>query len=206
MPKSPPADTLHLHHWVERLHAGDLIAGNELLHAVGGRLEWLARKMLRGRPAVRRWVDTDDVLQNALLRLLQALRIVRPDSMRAFYGLAAEEIRRELLDLARRFYGPWGVGANYAGHEEVRRNPAALDPPAPEEQDELERWCAFHEEVAGLPAEEREVVGLIFYHGWKQAEVARLFQIHVRTVQRRWSSALATLHRRLSEGGWMSEA
>ena len=57
-----------------------------------------------------------------------------------------------------------------------------------------------------MPAEEREVVGLIFYHGWKQAKVARFFNVQVRTVQRRWKSALATLHRRLIEGGFMPEA
>ena len=44
-------------------------------------------------------------------------------------------------------------------------------------------------EVEKLPAEEREVVGLIFYHGWKQAEVADLFGISERTVRRRWESA-----------------
>ena len=206
-PQCPPADTLHLHHWVERLRAGDSTGGDELLRAVARRLEGLARRMLRGRPAVRRWADTDDVLQNALLRLLRALRTVRPDSMRSFYGLAAEVVRRELLDLARHFYGPEGLGANCASHEEVQENPAALDPPAPlEAADELETWCAFHVEVAGLAPDEREVVGLIFYHGWKQAEVARLLQVQVRTVQRRWKSALATLHRRLIQGGWMPEA
>src|SRR5262249_31686133 len=30
----------------------------------------------------------------------------------------------------------------------------------------LERWAAFHEAVETLPAEQREVVGLTFYHGW----------------------------------------
>ena len=65
----------------------------------------------------------------------------------------------------------------------------------------MEKWAAFHEEVARLPAEEREVVGLVFYHGWKQAEVAELFGVTVRTVQRWWESAMRTLHGRLQEGG-----
>ena len=45
-----------------------------------------------------------------------------------------------------------------------------------------------------LPAEEREVVGLIFYHGWEQAKVAELFQVNERTVRRRWQSAMLKLH------------
>jgi DNA-directed RNA polymerase specialized sigma24 family protein len=43
-------------------------------------------------------------------------------------------------------------------------------------------------------AEEREVVSLLFYHGWKQAEVAELLGVTVRTVQRRWQAALVKLH------------
>ena len=59
---------------------------------------------------------------------------------------------------------------------------------------DLERWTAFHGEVEKLPVEEREVVGLIFYHGWSQPEVAELFRCTVRTVQRRWKAAMLKLH------------
>ena len=45
---------------------------------------------------------------------------------------------------------------------------------------------------------EREVVGLVFYHGWTQAQVAELFQVDVRTVRRWWESALVKLHRELN--------
>jgi DNA-directed RNA polymerase specialized sigma24 family protein len=48
--------------------------------------------------------------------------------------------------------------------------------------------------VADLPTEEREIVGLIFYHGWTQAAVAELFQANERTVRRRWEAALLRLH------------
>jgi RNA polymerase sigma-70 factor (ECF subfamily) len=80
---------------------------------VCGRLERLARKMLRRFPGVHRWAETGDVLQNALLRLLRALQEVRPESVRGFFGLVAEQMRRELLDLARHFCGPQGLGARH---------------------------------------------------------------------------------------------
>src|SRR5262249_22408836 len=64
-------------------------------------LERLARQMLRSFPAVRQREQPDDVLQSALLRLTRALRAVRPCSTADFFGLAAEQVRRELLDLAR---------------------------------------------------------------------------------------------------------
>src|SRR5947208_1243011 len=92
--------------------AGDGAAVDGLLRHCGERLTRLARRMLGDYPRVHRWADTDDVLQNALLRLLNALRDVKPDTPRAFLALAALQIRRELIDLARKYYGPEGMGAD----------------------------------------------------------------------------------------------
>jgi RNA polymerase sigma factor (sigma-70 family) len=44
-----------------------------------------------------------------------------------------------------------------------------------------------------LPAEEREVVGLTFYHGWTQAQIAELFGVDERTIRRRWRAACLRL-------------
>jgi RNA polymerase sigma-70 factor (ECF subfamily) len=126
---------------------------------------------------------------------------VKPESTRAFFGLAAEQMRRELLDLARHYYGPEGEGAN---HDSVAPRPddsrPALDPPAPNSTSaDLERWARFHEEAERLPVREREVVGLIFYHGWTQAQVAELFHKDVRTIRRWLESALVKLHRELND-------
>jgi RNA polymerase sigma-70 factor (ECF subfamily) len=196
----PSLRTAQLHHYLERMRAGDLPARDELLRRVCGQLERLARRMLRNFPAVRRWVETGDVLQNAVLRLLRALQEVRPESVREFFGLAATQMRRELLDLARHFQGPEGLGANHASHGEHGSWPARFEPAdrAPDEAD-LERWRAFHEEVARLPEEEREVVGLRFYHDWGVAEIADSLQVSPATVKRRWQSALRRLYQRLAE-------
>ncbi len=196
-----PARTTRLLACLDRMQAGDQAAREELLLAFGGRLERLARKMLRRFPGVRRWAQTGDVLQNSLLRLLRALEQVRLTTTREFFSLAAEQMRRELLDLARHFNGPHGLGANY--DSQARKDPSATgadDPPdRTEDADELERWCAFHQEVERLPVEEREVVGLIYYHGWKQTEVAELLDVTVRTVQRHWQKAMVKLHGRLRD-------
>jgi RNA polymerase sigma-70 factor (ECF subfamily) len=190
-----PGQTAYMLACVDRMQAGDQAARDELVRGFGVRLERLARKMLRRFPRVGRWVETDDVLQNALLRLLRALQEIRPTSTAELFHLAAEQIRRELLDLARHFYGPHGEGAHHASlPPETTSSGPALDPQdRDDDARELERWLAFHEGVASLPTEEREVVGLIFYHGWTQAEVADLFRVTVRTVQRRWQSALLKL-------------
>jgi RNA polymerase sigma-70 factor (ECF subfamily) len=185
--------------WLDRMRAGDLSARDALIRGFQGRLELLARKMVGREPRVARWVGVEDVLQNALIRLLRALESVQPDSTRAFFGLATEQLRRELLDLARHYYGPEGEGANHESTPLLDDGGRpGLEPSAPDPAtSDLERWTRFHEEVTRLPDREREVVGLVFYHGWTQAQVAELFQVEVRTVRRWWESALVKLHREL---------
>jgi RNA polymerase sigma-70 factor (ECF subfamily) len=152
--------------------------------------------MLQRYPSVGRWVEVEDVLQASLVRLLRALESVHPSSTRAFFGLAAEQMRRELLDLSRHFYGPQGDGANIASLEnDPGETRSGLEPADGDYDSDLEEWCEFHQEVARLPQRGREVVGLIYYHGWTQGQVAELFQVNVRTVRRWWESALVELHR-----------
>jgi RNA polymerase sigma factor (sigma-70 family) len=191
--------TARMHHLVDRIQQGDESARDELLLSVCNNLERLARKMLKRYPAVQRWEETGDVLQNALMRLLRALKEIKPPSVRDFFGLAAEQIRRELLDLARHYRGKKGLGTNLTPHgDSIIRNDEL--PVKADEGENLERWHDFHVAVQQLPAEEREVIGLVFYHGWTQLQIAELFQTSERTIRRRWQSACLKLDQ-LIEGG-----
>ncbi|MBY0228493.1 MAG: sigma-70 family RNA polymerase sigma factor [Gemmataceae bacterium] len=203
MDRSPqPVDelpTAYMSNLVDRWRAGDRDAANELLTRVGGRLQGIARRMLRRFPGVQRWEDADDVVSEATLRLLRALQAVKPESMRAFYGLATEQIRRQLLDLARHYYGPQGMGTHHESNLHLENSGGDLVPRKElaipgEDFDEAERWAAFHEAVEKLDAEEREVFGLTFYHGWGQKEIGELIQKDERTVRRRWRKACLELH------------
>ncbi len=194
-----PSQTARLQRCLDDLRRGDLTARDELLRHVAGRLERLTRKMLRSYPGVQRWAQTDDVLQNALLRLLRALGDVQPATVRDFFGLATVQIRRELLDLARHFQGPLGLAVNQASQEAVPEQPDPTHEPSA-----LAEWREFHEQVATLPEEQREVVGLLFYQGLTQEEAAVLLGVAVRTLQRRWRAALLRLSEAV-EGGWPGE-
>ncbi len=191
--------TQELQGLLDRMQAGDRGARDELFHRVGCRLERLTRKMLKEFPRVRRWAQTDDVLQSALIRLLRALEEVHPASVREFFALTTEQIRRELIDLARHYFGPRGPGAKHAsrggGDEALAYEPAEQS----REPSDLAVWCEFHEQVNRLPAEEREVVGLLYYQELPQAEAAAVLGVTVRTVQRRWHSALLNLHEILKD-------
>lgn len=180
---------------LDRVRTGDGGALNELIRLTAERLETLTRRMLRDYPRVRRWAQTDDVLQNALIRLCRALQQVKPDGVRAFFALATTQIRRELLDLARHYSGPENPAAHHESWPaDPTRGPIDHSDPA-DDPVELSDWCDFHNQAAALPDDEREVFGLLFYQGLSQDDAADVLGVSVRTIQRRWQAAMLALHR-----------
>lgn len=190
-------DDDHLAALLARLRAGDLGVRDELVAAISGRLERLAHTMLRGSfGRVGRWADTGDVFQGAAVRLWNALAEVRPESVLHFHRLSAQLVRRELIDLARHFFGPHGLGARYetpaADQSDTPSSPS--DPAAPTPPPDLPvDPAALHTAVAALPEDEAVVTDLLFYQGLTQEAAARNLGVDVRTVQRRWSRARRTL-------------
>lgn len=172
--------------------SGDADALNELLRHSCVQLTRLTHRMLGGFPGVRRWAETDDVLQNALLRLQGALRAVKPQSPGEYLALASLQIRRELIDLARRFQGPHGLGARHESWPATNNAPEKSD--LSNEPSALAQWAELHEQIGALPDAERAVVELLYYQGLPQAEAAELLNVSIRTVQRSWHSALVKLH------------
>ena len=178
--------------WIDRMRAGDPAARDELIGQACERLRRLTRKMLKGFARVKRWELTDDVLQNALLRLWGALREVQPRSAREFYALAALQIRRELIDLARKYYGPEGIGANQASNPgpDSSANMAAVDrADSTQEPSRLAVWTELHQRVDRLPEPEREVFDLLWYQELTQVEAAKVLGVSDDTVRRRWRAA-----------------
>jgi RNA polymerase sigma-70 factor (ECF subfamily) len=171
---------------------GDERARNELFAHVSERLRLLTRQMLRSFPGVARWEETNDVLQNANIRLWQSLKAAHPESTRHFYNLAALQIRRELIDLARHYVGSLGqnvkpqsddVGTTTAFHGSLNGIAQADEPST------MEEWTTFHEKVSALPDEERELFGILWYEGLTQNQAADVLGVSIRTVKRRWQSA-----------------
>jgi RNA polymerase sigma factor (sigma-70 family) len=198
---SAPDRTTQIQLRLDRLRLGDESARDELLNMACQRLSRLARKLTRGYPGVRRWEETDDIFQNAALRLCRALKDVKPTSVRSFINLAAVQIRRELIDLARHYDGPEGMGRHHASRAGVEGAASALsplDPPADtDDPARLASWTEFHAQVDALPDEEKEVFNLVWYQGLTQAEAAALLGVTERVVKYRWRSARLKLHQML---------
>jgi RNA polymerase sigma-70 factor (ECF subfamily) len=190
---------------IDRLLAGDESARAELLGCAVGRLKRLASKMLKGYPAVARWEQGDDVAQNALIRLERALRKVAPPTARDFFRLAAALVRRELIDLARHYYGPRGPGAHHSSQAKRRRSSADAAAPVPSAPDttsdpgKLAAWSEFHRAVDSLGEADRELFDLLWYQGLTRLEAARVLGVSERTIASHW--LLAKVHLSDSLGG-----
>jgi RNA polymerase sigma-70 factor (ECF subfamily) len=178
---------------LDRLKAGDGTARAELLALAFSRLTRLARKMVKGYPRVRRWEQSDDVLQNAVMRLHRALEVATPDSSRSFFNLAAVQIRRELIDLSRHYYGPrgWGTFHDSRVKDDCKGVENSLETQPDETSDPtlLGDWTDFHSQISSLPPQEQEVFRLLWYQGLSQAQAAELLGVTDRVVKYRWRSA-----------------
>lgn len=211
---------------LDRLRSGDEQARDALIGHACNRLVALTRKMLGKFSRLRAWEQTDDVAQNAMLRLRRALQDVKPETVREFIGLASLQIRRELLDLTRHYYpdqrnqgdgdgSPQRAtphtflvrsqahGADEEGHDQdVPYDDATHDPGT------LDIWRRFHEAVQELPETEREVAELLWYQELTQEEAAEILNVDKSTVKRRWRSArlkLSDVLADLQPGGGSSE-
>jgi RNA polymerase sigma-70 factor (ECF subfamily) len=184
---------------IDQANRGDKEAWGRLLDLACDRLHKLTRTMLAGFPSVRRWEQTDDVFVNAMMRLHRSLEKVQPESPRHFFNFAATQIRRELLDLKKHYYGPLGIGKN---HHTDHQPPDQIGGMLAEERhnpEELDRWEAFHAAVELLPDDLREVFNLIYYQGLPQERVASILGVGLSTVKRRWQDAKLRLHDELDE-------
>ena len=119
-------------------------------------------------------------------------------------GLVATQIRRELIDLARKHSGPMSYAANHGTNvmDGLDGPVYVVDHAADTGDDEevpIERWEEFHAAVEQLPAEQREVFSLIWYLGLEQQAAADVLGISLRTVSRRWNEARHAVRAGLDE-------
>jgi RNA polymerase sigma factor (sigma-70 family) len=202
------SNTRQVQQLLERMDRGDHDAREQLLEMTCGRLNGLVRKMLRNFPTVQRWEQTDDVFQNATLRLLRALDGSIPSDARHFFRLAAMQIRRELIDLSRRYQGPLGLANHHVSQRPTADGSDSSDQfnlaegcETTNDPQALFRWSEFHQQVEQLPEEQREVFDLLWYHELSQTEAADALGVSTRTIKRHWQAARLSLHDRLGQVG-----
>lgn len=163
-------------------------------------IERISRKLLSEFPYVKRWEETADICQQAAMKLHLALQKVQPADRRHLENLTAVQIRRTLIDLARKY-------SRSLEHHEARFTPRsqhgnvdALLAQQTNDQGEhaqLVKWTQLHEAVAELPVPEQEVFHLIWYRGLSKSEIVDLLGVSIHIVQRRWQNARLFLREKI---------
>jgi RNA polymerase sigma-70 factor (ECF subfamily) len=148
---------------------------------------------------VARWEQTDDVIQEAMVKLHRELRRDVPPSIEVFFWRTSKYIRQTLVDLARRH--------RFASAHQVPAAPSAAEeqsgttPDEPQdtthEPGSLIQWGEVHEQIDQLREEHRQMFDLLYYQELTQDEAAELLGVNRRTVIRRWQSARRELVQRV---------
>jgi len=177
------------------------VAKDRLVRLAIDHMRTVVHRMLRGFPAVSRWEQTDDVLQGAVMRFARALEVVTPRDGDHLIRLMALQVRRELLDLARKYSSDGSFARHLDTNAIANRSnamqvevAAASDPSC---DDALVSWAEFHAAADALDNPERELFRLVWYLGLTQEQAAKMLGCSVRTVARRWEATKRHLLHRL---------
>ncbi|WP_296456317.1 sigma-70 family RNA polymerase sigma factor [Rubinisphaera sp.] len=202
MQSSENVDADEVEEIITRLNAGDEAAKEELITAAYNRMMAMTRKIKRSYQNVNRWEQTEDIFQQAAVRMHKALVSMEINDEQHFWRLTAQHIRWTLIEVSRKHYGPNGVGKNHVSVGNVMRdegagaeNDFAFDPAeVTGDIHAMETWGDFHQMIERLPEEERQVVDLLWYHGMTQDAAAKVLKITTRRFRRLWRQARMSLH------------
>jgi RNA polymerase sigma-70 factor (ECF subfamily) len=183
----PSGDVTRL---LEAWRAGDDHAIDEVMARVYGELRRLAARYLN-RERAGHTFEAHDLIHEAFLRLVDQ-RQVDWHNRSHFFAIAAQSMRRVLVDHARR------RGAS--------RRDGAVRHLVPADEAELAvktdaDLLALDDALTDLAAADEplaRVVELRYFGGFDHDEIAELLGVSNPTVRRRWRLAKAWLYRRLS--------
>ncbi len=172
---------------------GDKAALERVMPIVHGELHRLAhRYMNRERPG--HTLQTSALVNEAYLRLVDQ-RNVKWNSRAHFFAIAAQMMRRILVDYARsHLYAKRGAGAVHVSltNADLVSNQATAEVIALDEA--LTR-------LLSIDPQQARVVELRFFGGLTIKETAEAMGISVDMVKREWSTAKAWLYREIKTSG-----
>lgn len=169
---------------------GNEAALSQLMPLVYEELHRLAARQIR-KESPGHTLQTTVLVNEAYLRLIDQSR-VRWQNRAQFFGIAAQLMRRILVDHARkRRYLKRGGGAETVELEEA----AAV---SPERSAEVVAVDDALNNLATLDPRKSQIVELRFFGGLSIEETAEILKVSPGTIMREWTLAKAWLHREIS--------
>lgn len=174
---------------------GDQAALDKLLPLVNAELRRLARRYMR-RESPGHTLQTSALVNEAYLRLIDQ-KSVQWQNRAHFFGIAAQLMRRILIDHARKaHYAKRGGGALKVSLDEA----APINKVTEARAAELLAVDEALEKLTAMDARKGRIVELRFFGGLTEEETAEALAVSLPTVQREWRAAKAWLHRMLTDG------
>jgi RNA polymerase sigma factor (TIGR02999 family) len=170
---------------------GDRAALEELTPLVYDELRRLARRYMR-RESPGHTLQPSALVNEAFLRLVDQ-RDVRWQSRAHFFGVAAQLMRRVLVDSARRR----ASGKRGGGTVRVSVSEAAAVARQASEMLALDKAL---DDLTTMDPRKGRIVEMKFFGGLTTEEVATVLGVTPRTVEREWRAAKAWLHHAVDEG------
>lgn len=171
---------------------GDENALAALAPLVQQELQKLARRYLSHERAGHT-LQPSDLVNEAYLRLIES-HTVQWQSRAHFFGIAAQVMRRILVDHARRRNElKRGGGAVQISLTAV----ANMANMATEPRADVLALDEALQQLATFDPRKSQVVELRFFGGLSESEAAEVLQVSLRTIQREWNLARAWLYQQL---------
>lgn len=169
---------------------GNRDAAADLMPLVYDELRGLARSYLQ-RERSDHTLQATSLVHEAYLRLIDH-KTTTWQNRAHFFGVAAQLMRRVLVDYARR----QRTGKRGGQCTKIEFN-EALAPSTARSVDVIALDDALRD-LAELNPQHSQIVELRFFGGMTAEEVAEVLDVSPRTVQREWRMARAWLHRQIS--------
>jgi RNA polymerase sigma factor (TIGR02999 family) len=191
MTSSPDSITKLLIEWRD----GDETALNRLIPLVYDELHYMAHRHMR-RERQEHTLQTTALINEAYLRLVDH-KGMRWQNRAHFYGVAAQAMRRVLVDEARNH------NTNKRKHDRVNLEEAVLV--LPKQAPDLVALDEALNDLAALDPRKTEVVVMKYFGGMKDKEIAEALGISTATITREWSSAKLWLLKAMSRQSKISD-
>ena len=186
----PSPSTEEMTRLLEAWSEGDHSALDKLAPLVYAELHRLAHRYMR-RERSHHTLQTSALVNEAYVRLIDQ-RTVRWQNREHFFAIAAQMMRRILIDHARKRASAKGGGAGKLSLEEA----AVL---SDERAAELVALDEALESLAKIDERKSRIVEMRFFGGLGVGDIANVIGVSPDTITREWRRAKAWLHRELQK-------
>jgi len=185
------AETGRISRLLQQWSGGDPQAREDLVPLVYQELRKRAAAYLR-RERPNHTLQPTALVNEAYLRLMGQERVAWINRAQ-FFGVAAQAMRRILVDHAREREAAKRAGGIRVTLDEGMRSVAPIDC-------ELLMLDSVLQELAAIDPRQARIVEMRYFGGLSEEEVAAILSLSRATITREWRSARAWLYRRMTVG------